>query len=218
MNLFITGAAAMLAGMGGFWLGRAVVWKDYEETEEDSATEENPETEENSRNRKRTGCRRGPLRFRGQEIVAPASGQLRLEEEENNLIISCFPENGRVFSPAEGRIQRLAPMGSKMLLKTENGIELILQAGRQIDEMHSECYRCRIMEHEYVRKGTLLLEYDTAAIRSAGADPVLRMLLSKEQLEVSFLRREGYVKALEPVLCVQGGDCEKQMALYERNF
>lgn len=203
MDLFVTGASMILAGMLGFWLGRGIVWRQSEEME-------NPEDMQD----KQQNPRRGQIFFKGQEIGAPATGQLQVEENETHIILSLFPENGRIYAPTEGRIQRLAPMGKQIFLRTETGIDIFLQAGRQTDEMFSELYRCRIMEHEYVRKGTLLLEYDTVGIKASGADPVLLMLLNKEELRIRLCHKQGYIKAGATVLYA---DDEKRMVLYEKN-
>lgn len=150
----------------------------------------------------------------GREIGSPVAGQVSVFEENGKRKLRILPDQGKIYAPASGKIQHLYPMGSAMLLKTEFGAEIMLRAGQHVDEMCSDFYRCRVMEHEVVRKGTLLLEYDPAKISAEGADPGIVMSIENEEefggMTVTGQKR---MKAGEPILYVA---CDKHSESYEK--
>ncbi len=153
-----------------------------------------------------------------QEIGSPAAGQVSVFEEDGRQKIRVLPDQGRVYAPASGRITRLYPMGRAMLIKTELGADLLLQIGTHVDEMCSGYYRCRVMEHEIVRKGSLLLEYDPAAVTAEGANPeIILSVENEEDLKEVALIGHGRLKAGAPVLFIsfQEETGENSRQIYE---
>lgn len=185
MDTFVVVAVGILSAMTGFWIGRSLQW--------------NLVDEEGDANARRI--------LKGNEIVAPATGTVRLVETEGRREMHLVPEQGKIYAPAAGRILKLYPMGRAMVLQTEFGAEILLKAGDGVDDMYSRYYRCRVMEHEYVRKGALLLEYDPWGIASEGADPEISVSLQNpeafEQLQMTELT---HMKVGEPMIYVARGD------------
>ncbi|MCM1092221.1 MAG: PTS glucose transporter subunit IIA [Muribaculum sp.] len=221
MDMFVLGAVAVLAAMAGFWAGRSVQWQ---LAEAEGAYAEEPETAESVeqvRLRSRAGGmmsslmeRRKPVKvlIPGREVVSPATGQMSTFEEGEERKIRILPDYGKVYAPASGRIKRLYPMGSAMLLRTEFGADIMIQIGSNVDEMCSGFYRCRVMEHEIVRKGALLLEYDPAAVTSTGANPeIILTIENEEDLEKVTVTGSSRIKSGEPLLYIA---C-KEGELYE---
>ena len=188
MDTFVLIAVGVLAAMTGFWIGRSLQW--------------NAEEEEDV-----TGSK---IILKGNEIVAPVAGTVTVTESDGKKEMHIIPDQGKVYAPAEGRITKLYPMGSAMLLETEFGADILLKIGDKVDDMFSGCYRCRVMEHEYVRKGALLLEYDPESLSAGGADPGVAVSVQNadefEQLRVTELPR---MKAGEPLIYVARGDRER---------
>lgn len=178
-------AVGILSAMTGFWIGRSLQWNVEEE-------EENPKA-------KRI--------LKGNEIVAPATGTVKVAEENGRKELLLVPEQGKIYAPAAGRITKLYPMGCAMLLQTEFGAEVLLKAGEGIDDMYSGYYRCRVMEHEYVRKGALILEYDPRGIASEGANPQVSVSVQNEEMfEQLRVTELSHMKAGEPMIYVAKGE------------
>lgn len=190
--------------MAGFWTGRSLQWQ-LADTEEGIAAREaeTADTRGAPGARHARGVRRIPV---GHEIGSPVSGSLSCASENGQSVLRLAPDRGRVYAPAAGRILRLYPMGCAMLLRTDFGADLYLQAGSGADEMQSGCYRCRVMEREVVRKGSLLLEYDLEGLHrdGAGTEVTLRVVPREREetpMDVTVTDRP-YVKA---------GDCVMHM-------
>lgn len=223
MDMFVLGAVAVLAGMAGFWAGRSVTWQLAEAggiCAEDAAQENMGYTQDPAEQGENRGSIHGRRRrnaralVQGREIGSPVSGQVSVFEEDGRHKLRILPDQGKVYAPVAGRIRHLYPMGSAMLLQAEFGAELLLQAGSHVNEMCSDYYRCRVMEHEFVRKGTLLLEYDPAALHAEGAAPeVILSVENEEELEGMTVAARDRMKAGEPILYVA---CGRHSESYER--
>ena len=91
------------------------------------------------------------------------------------------PLQGMVYAPVAGKIVRLYPTGNAMRLRTDYGIELLIQAGIRTAELEGRYYRPRIVQNEIVNKGKLLLEYDIEGLKMEGYDPAI--LISVEDAQ-----------------------------------
>lgn len=224
MDWFVLFSVGIVALMTGFWTGRSLQWQ-VADTEEviaanggadpvpekgdgmfriaDLANEDAEEAKAFGGSHHARTVRRIP---RGHELGSPVSGTLSCAAEDGHGVLRLTPEKGRVYAPAAGRITRLYPMGSAMLLRTDFGAELYLQAGSGVDEMQSGCYRCRVMEREVVRKGALLLEYDLEELRrdGAGTEVTLRLLPADkgEQPGSLTVTDRPYVKAGDRLMVI----------------
>lgn len=106
----------------------------------------------------------------GWAIGSPVSGHVSTFYEGNRRGALLLPDQGRIFAPASGKIIRLYPMGNRMLLRTDSGVELLIQVGGDPDELCGMYFRPRVVQNEIVNKGKLLLEYDREKLAAEGAD------------------------------------------------
>lgn len=197
MDIFVLASVAILAVMAGFWAGRSVQWQMAEGVAEFGREEVMPagESRGTGDNSKRV--------FLGQVIGSPVSGAMTGATENGRRMVRIMPEQGKIYAPASGRITRLYPMGSAMQLRTEFGAELLIRAGSRVDEMHSGMYRCLVMEHEVVRKGSLLLEYDVEGLRTEGAGAEVTMFVENEDADRVSVAGDMRVKAGEGVMWIR---------------
>lgn len=175
ISFFLLIAIVILSLMGGFWIGRSVRWMmlDTESRiRDDIESETAKELEETGRgehhNKKVKGnVKRIPL---GWTVGSPVTGTVRSFSDSIGKGALIYPEQGKLFAPAAGKIIRLYPMGNAMLLRTDFGVELLLRVGESRDEMHSMYYRSYVVQNEIVPKGKLLLEFDLEGLCGEGVD------------------------------------------------
>lgn len=209
MDLFVMTAIAVLSAMTGFWLGRSITWQLAGTESGISLVTE----EENAPAKPRFG---EGIHLQYREICSPVSGEISAEEEGGRKRISIRPLKGKLYAPASGKITRLYPMGRSMVLRADFGAEILITVGERVDEMFSDCYRCRIMENEIVRKGSLLLEFAPECLAEKGADPKVTLRVENEELLGPLTYSDqGRVKAGEPILYVA---CDKKKETYERLY
>lgn len=119
--------------------------------------------------------RRIPL---GWAIGSPAGGDVSFFCEGNRRGVTILPEQGRLYAPAPGKITRLYPTGNAFELRTDYGVELLLQVGERTGELEGMYFRSRVVQNEIVGKGKLLLEFDIEKIQDEGYD--ISILMSVE--------------------------------------
>lgn len=124
------------------------------------------------------GEKRIPL---GWAVGSPVSGAVTYFHEGTQRGAKIVPEQGVLYAPAAGKITRLYPTGNAMRLRTDYGIELLIQAGVDTGELEGRHYRARILKNEVVNKGKPLLEFDVEAIREEGYDPSVVMTVEDAQ-------------------------------------
>ena len=124
------------------------------------------------------GEKRIPL---GWAVGSPVSGAVTYFHEGTQRGAKIVPEQGVLYAPAAGKITRLYPTGNAMRLRTDYGIELLIQAGVDTEELEGRHYRARILKNEVVNKGKPLLEFDVEAIREEGYDPSVVMTVEDAQ-------------------------------------
>lgn len=77
------------------------------------------------------------------------------------------PEEGKVYSPADGKVTQLTDTLHAIGLEA-GGIEILIHVGVDTVEMNGDGFTNVVKEHQSVRKGDLLLTMDLKKIREAG--------------------------------------------------
>ncbi len=188
MDVLVTGTTVAAAYGAGFWLGKTDrKWTENAETaEKESGSLSEADQRKNLwqehrdqvQERLPSGAKRVML---GRAIGSPVTGEVSYFTEGTRRGALIHSTQGRLYAPASGKITRLYPTGNRMLLRTEYGIELLIQAGIETNELEGLYYRPRVVQNEIVSKGKLLLEYDPDGIQQEGYDP--SVLMSVEDAE-----------------------------------
>ncbi len=201
MDILVTGTTVAAAYSAGFWIGKADKRMMSAAGKEESADEEVEisagsagELEENNgikrgRKRKEWGNRHIQEKLQpgtkrivlGRAIGSPATGEVSYFKEGGRRGALIHSGQGKLYAPVSGKIVRLFPTGNSMLLRTDYGVELMIQAGIGTEELEGLYYRPRVVQNEFVSKGKLLLEYDPEGIRREGFDPSVLMSVEDAQ-------------------------------------
>lgn len=201
MDILVTGTTVAVAYSAGFWLGKAdkrinasVQEAEPEEEEIEISTAAARDLDNEKRIRRERG--RQDQRSRhiqeklqpgvkrivlGRAIGSPAAGEVSYFKEGGRKGARIHSSQGKLYSPVSGKIIRLFPTGNSMLLRTDYGMELLIQAGIGTEELEGLYFRPRVVQNEFVNKGKLLLEYDPEAIRREGYDPSVLMSVEDAQ-------------------------------------
>lgn len=170
-SLVIVLTAAILIG---FWIGRSISNEKKNPDDMDTKNHNNNEHQQRKEEKKTHGVhhKQDDMDW---AIGSPAAGELSLYHEEGKKGVIIYPEHGTLYAPVEGKIVKLYPTGNAFRIRTDYGIELLIQAGVKTKELEGMHYRPRVVQNEIVVKGKLLLEFDLKAICTEGYDPSIRM-------------------------------------------
>lgn len=201
LNIWGLAGVIIISILIGYWAGRLALERDSGEEEEipsvpgrrigpetdfiHTADSRNPgeperayeapqadETKKAAQGRRVPGEKRIPL---GWAIGSPVAGEVNFFYEGARRGAVIKPEQEMLYAPAPGKITRLYPAGRAFRLRTDYGVELLIQAGLGTDELEGRYFRPRVVQNEIVGKGKLLLEFDKAGIEAEGGDSSVLM-------------------------------------------
>ncbi|MDR2045363.1 MAG: PTS glucose transporter subunit IIA [Clostridium sp.] len=225
VHLWVLAVIVVGSMLAGFRLGLGG-WepaKEERETGEDRNPEEEtafPEARDAGGSRGRQGAervraggsaRRDPLGRKkkpdkepaGLAMGSPAQGEVSPLREDGAKGVKIRAEQGKLYSPASGKIIRLYPAGNAFRLRTEDGIELTVRAGVRTEELEGRYFRPRVLQNEVVGKGKLLLEFDKEGIEAEGYDTSVWIMVDGAEgyRKVTFAE-EGQIRTGENLLWV----------------
>lgn len=123
-------------------------------------------------------------------FVTPAEGRLiALAEVQDDVFsagimgdgIAVIPTSGKLFAPANGVISHVFDSGHAVSLLTTQGAEVILHIGIDTIKLNGTGFLPRVTAGQTVQSGDLLVEFDLDAIRAAGFDPVVVMVITNSE-------------------------------------
>lgn len=115
--------------------------------------------------------------------------------------VGIVPVKGEVVAPFDGEISMFFDTRHAIGLMSRDGIEILIHVGINTVELNGEHFKALKESGDKVRAGEKLLEFDMAAIRAAGYDLTMAVLISEpEQVEIV---KTGETKALDKILTVQ---------------
>ena len=91
--------------------------------------------------------------------------------------IGIIPENGDVVAPADCTVELVYETKHALGLSV-NGVEVLLHIGINTVELNGEHFEVFVKNGDQVKKGTKLVHFDLDAIKAAGYDPTVVMLVS----------------------------------------
>ncbi len=165
--------------------------------------EEKEETEEPQKKERK--CVPGEKRIAlGWSVGSPVSGKVSYFNEGGRKGAVIQPQQGVLYAPASGKIVKLYPTGNAMMLRTDYGVELLMQTGIGTGDLETRYYRPKVVKNEVVNKGKLLLEFDMEGIRNEGYDPSVRVSVeeARDQEAVTLCETE-LVKTGENIMWIQ---------------
>lgn len=158
---------------------------------------------------------------RSDTVYSPVSGILMRLEEINDEVLSAhlfgegygiLPVDGILYAPANGRIAATTVTNHSIGMLTEDGEELIMHVGLGTVNMDGKGFTRFVEQGDMVTAGTPLLAFDTNAIKAAGYEDVVTIIISNipEGVRVNHIGSSGtlvggrpLVKVGDPLLVVR---------------
>ncbi|MBP3326247.1 MAG: PTS glucose transporter subunit IIA [Coprococcus sp.] len=97
--------------------------------------------------------------------------------DENRDGIAVFPKRGEVRAPFDGEIRAVQKERNQLVITSLKGINLLIHIGRGLEQLQGEGFRLHVREGNFVRKGSLLLEFDLDMFASRGYETTAYIIL-----------------------------------------
>lgn len=147
------------------------------------------------------------------QLYAVADGTVQSIEQANDPVFAqkmmgegyfVEPTNGHIYAPTSGIISSIFPTKHAIGLTTADGLELLIHMGINTVELGGVPFDIKVSEGQAVTKDTMLADVDLAAIKGAGKETAMMVLLTNMEHVLTFvLTRTGEVTAKTPVMDVE---------------
>ncbi|WP_342478075.1 glucose PTS transporter subunit IIA [Paenibacillus sp. FSL H7-0350] len=86
--------------------------------------------------------------------------------------------DGKVYAPFNGKVVSLFPTRHAIGLMSDAGVEMLVHVGINTVKLKGKHFTAHVQQDQIIRQGDVLLEYDVEAIRAAGYDTVVPIIIS----------------------------------------
>lgn len=92
--------------------------------------------------------------------------------------IGIEPSEGRLYAPADGRIETIFHTKHAVFIKTPLGAEVLIHVGKDTVALNGEHFTAYVESGDTVKRGQLILEFDMDSIKSKGYELITPMTIS----------------------------------------
>lgn len=126
------------------------------------------------------------------KIFSPCTGKVHSLSESKDTVFSsgmlgagCFisPESNYVYSPVSGTVLSVFPTKHAIGIKTESGIEIIVHMGIDTVELGGKYFEVVVSQGDRICKGDLLVTADFKAIKEAGYDTDVIIIVTNRKAD-----------------------------------
>lgn len=120
-------------------------------------------------------------------LSAPLKGRVIPLTAVNDLVfskkmlgdgIAIVPSKGELYAPIDGEIEMIYSTKHALGMKTADGVEILFHIGIDTVNLNGEGFDVRVIEHQKVTKGDLLVKFDIDKIKVSGFDATTMMIIT----------------------------------------
>lgn len=121
------------------------------------------------------------------QLSAVTNGQyVQLEDVNDQTFASkalgdgyaMYSKDGVIFAPVTGTIKTIFPTKHAIGIETENGLEVLIHMGIDTVELNGAPFNILVNVGDTVKAGTQIAEMDLKALKAAGKDSVIMVILT----------------------------------------
>ncbi len=106
----------------------------------------------------------------GEIISCGQIKDLTFQKEMLGTTVAIKPSVGKVYAPADGKVEMMIETLHAISLTTESGTEILIHIGIDTVALKGKYFKGYVKEGKEVKRGDLLLEFDIEEIENAGYD------------------------------------------------
>lgn len=92
--------------------------------------------------------------------------------------IAIESQDGKVYAPFDGTVSSLFPTNHAIGLVSSDGVEMLIHIGLDTVKLKGKHFIAHVKQEQKVKKGDLLIEFDQKAIKAAGYDTIVPIVIS----------------------------------------
>lgn len=142
-------------------------------------------------------------------IESPVKGTVYPISEVNDAVFSkgllgkgvaIRPEENSIYSPVTGEVVTILESKHAIGLRSTDGVELLIHIGIDTVNLKGEPFEVFVKAGDQISAGQILIEADFAAIRSAGYDDTVIVVVTNSENFDSINETNGSLNQNEPVM------------------
>lgn len=125
-------------------------------------------------------------------VVAPVTGRLVSASELSDAVfaqemlgqtVGIIPADNVVVAPANGTIEMIFDTGHAFGMKTDDGVGLLVHIGVDTVSLNGKGFKVFAKQGDAVKAGQKLVEVDFDAVKAAGLDPTVMLIVTEQPTE-----------------------------------
>lgn len=113
----------------------------------------------------------------GEAVVSAEISDPTFQQEMLGKGIAIKPAVGKVYAPADGKIEMMIESLHAVSMTTAGGVELLIHVGLDTVALKGKHFKGHVKEGDTVKRGDLLIEFDIEAIKAAGYDTISPVII-----------------------------------------
>ena len=115
--------------------------------------------------------------IQGETVSCSEIKDLTFQKEMLGKTVAIRPEIGKVYAPADGRVEMLIESMHAISMTTEKGAEILIHVGIDTVALKGKYFKVHVKEGSRVKRGDLLLEFNIEAICAAGYEVISPVII-----------------------------------------
>jgi PTS system beta-glucosides-specific IIC component len=91
--------------------------------------------------------------------------------------VAIRPTDGKVYAPADGKVDMLMETLHAVNMTSEKGAEILIHVGLDTVSLNGEPFTIHVEADQKVKKGDLIAEFDMDAIKAAGLETITPVII-----------------------------------------
>lgn len=114
--------------------------------------------------------------------------------------VAIVPTEGKVVSPVDGTVSKVAETGHIYAVTSDNGVEVVIHVGLETVALNGKCFQIHVKEGDKVKAGDLLADADLEFIKETGRNSITPIVIGSSLEGKELVCEEGEVQAGKTVI------------------
>ena len=114
--------------------------------------------------------------------------------------VAIVPAEGKVVSPVDGTVSKVAETGHIYAVTSDNGVEVVIHVGLETVALNGKCFQIHVKEGDKVKAGDLLADADLEFIKETGRNSITPIVIGSSLEGKELVCEEGEVQAGKTVI------------------
>ncbi|MGO3792779.1 MAG: glucose PTS transporter subunit IIA, partial [Enterococcus gilvus] len=133
------------------------------------------------------------------KVLAPVKGKVIPLEKVNDSAfsskvmgegIAIIPEENTIVAPFDGTVSAIFPTKHAVGLTSDAGMELLIHVGIDTVELNGQYFESLVSVGDLVKAGQALLTVDFGAVKAAGYDPVVPIVVTNSETFIDVVPKD----------------------------